>query len=190
MCYVDDPLAAIRGTPEERQLHAATLILVWEALGCAMAYHKGQLNDSVTWIGGTLIAEPDGVRARIKAEIVSDICGHLERLLKQNIITLKELHSLIGKLGHCAGLLIVMRPFLEPLWAALYDYKPSSAPVHTIWTKQVSSPLKWFRAFFTEPGKPVERFYRLDAYLRTGTTVEIGTDASPYGMGGGSWSMA
>ena len=130
-----------------------------------MAYHKGQLNDS-------------------------DICGHLERLLKQNIITLKELHSLIGKLGHCASLLIVMRPFLEPLWAALYDYKPSSAPRHTIWAKQISSQLKWFRAFFTEPGKPVERFYRLDAYLRTGTIVEIGTDASPYGMGGvdhGRW---
>ena len=71
MCYVDDPLAAIRGTPEERQLHAATLILVWEALGCAMAYHKGQLTDfasdnSVTWIGGTLIALPDGVLARIR----------------------------------------------------------------------------------------------------------------------------
>ena len=34
---------------------------------------------------------------------------------------------------------------------------------------------------------PVERFYRLDAYLRIGTTMEIGTDASPYGMGG--WLM-
>ena len=104
----------------------------------------------------------------------------MERLLKQNITTLNELHSLIGKLGHCASLLIVMRPFLEPLWAALYDYKPSSAPMNTIW---ITSPLKWFRAFFTEPGKPVERFYRLDAYLRTGTIVEIGTDVSPYGMG-------
>ena len=51
MCYVDDPLAAIRGTPEERLLHGATLILVWEALGCAMAYHKGQFARTVTWKG-------------------------------------------------------------------------------------------------------------------------------------------
>ena len=80
-----------------------------------------------------------------------------------------------------------MRPFLDPLWGALYDIRPSTAPTNTLWTKQIIGSLKWFRAFFTEPGKPVERFYRLDAYLRTGTSVEIGTDASPFGMGG--WLM-
>ena len=37
------------------------------------------------------------------------------------------------------------------------------------------------------PNKPLMRFYSLDAYLRRGTIVEIGTDASPYGMGG--WIM-
>ena len=192
MCYVDDPLAAIRGTPEERQLHVATLILVWEALGCAMAYHKGQLTDfsidnSITWIGGTLTATPDGVHARVKAEIISDICGDLKRILKLNVLPLKELHSLLGKLGHCASLLVVMRPFLEPLWAALYDVTPSSAPANTVWVKQILSSLRWFNAFFTEPNKPLMRFYSLDAYLRRGTIVEIGTDASPYGMGG--WIM-
>ena len=59
--------------------------------------------------------------------------------------------------------------------------------MNTIWTKQIISTLRWFRAFFTEPNKPIERFFRLDAYLRVGTSVEIGTDASPYGLGG--WLM-
>ena len=148
MCYVDDPVAAIRGTPEERQVHAATLILVWEALGCAMAYRKGQLDDTVTWIGGALTTEAEGVRAKVKADIVSDICLELDRMLNLNIIPLKELHSLIGKLGHCASLLIIMKPFLDPLWAALYDTTSSSAPTNTIWTKQIVRSLRWFRAFF------------------------------------------
>ena len=30
----------------------------------------------------------------------------------------------------------------------------------------------------------MERFFHIDAYCRTGTTIEIGTDASPWGLGG------
>ena len=33
MCYVDDPLAALSGTPERRRLITATIILVWTVLG-------------------------------------------------------------------------------------------------------------------------------------------------------------
>ena len=33
MCYVDDPLAALLGSEEELMLKAATMVLVWSALG-------------------------------------------------------------------------------------------------------------------------------------------------------------
>ena len=33
MCYVDNPLAALRGTPEECKLVAAIMVLVSEAIG-------------------------------------------------------------------------------------------------------------------------------------------------------------
>ena len=56
--------------------------------------------------------------------------------------------------------------------------------MNTVWTKQISTSLQWFQAFFTSKPLPIERYFRLDAYLRQGTVVEIGTDASPYGMGG------
>ena len=58
-------------------------------------------------------------------------------MLCQNVISKKELHSLIGKLGHAAGLLIIMRPFLEPLRAALYATDNGDAPLNAIWTKQI-----------------------------------------------------
>ena len=104
MCYVDGPLAAIRGTKSDRLLHASTLMLVWEALGFGLAYPKGQLEDDVTWIGGTINVEADGVRVKVKESIVSVICDDLRRIMGGNVITLKVLHALIGKRGQ------VMRP--------------------------------------------------------------------------------
>ena len=114
MCYVDDPLAALQGTDDQRRLSTALIILVWEALGFGLAYSKGQMDASVTWIGGTLTVEAEGVRAKVKQSIIDDICDDLNSLMKKNVITLVELHSLVGKLNHAAGLIILIRPFLEP----------------------------------------------------------------------------
>ena len=54
MCYGDDPLVALHGTPEDRNLFAAISIVVWEALGFALAYRKGQLGKEITWRRGTI----------------------------------------------------------------------------------------------------------------------------------------
>jgi len=115
MCYVDDPLAALLGTEYIRRRNAALMVLVWEARGFKLADAKGQLSQEATWIGGTLQAEPEGVRAWIKESQVSDIKSELERLMVGNVISNKDLHSLVGKLGHAAELLIIMRPLLDPL---------------------------------------------------------------------------
>ena len=102
-----------------------------------------------------------------------------------NLIPKKELRSLLGKLEHAAGLLIVLRPFLEPLWAALAsDEKASGAPRGTIWRKQIRQSLIWCEALFLHRPTLIERRFTTEAYLRVGTYVEIGTDASPWGMGG------
>ena len=114
MCYVDDPSAAMGGTKADKRLHASTSMLVWEALGFGLAYPKGQLEDEVAWIGGAITVEAGGVRVKIKESIVSDICDDLRRITSNNVATLKELRSLIGKFGHTASLLIIMRPFMEP----------------------------------------------------------------------------
>ena len=120
MCYVDDPLAGLHGTTAECRRNAALMVLVWEALGFALAYSKCQLGTEVTWVGGTIRTVADGIRSTSKEAILSDIKTDLERFIHSNVISLKDLHSLVGKLGHAAGLLIIMRPLLEPLWAAIY----------------------------------------------------------------------
>ena len=77
--------------------------------------------------------------------------------------------------------MISIRPYLEPLWAALYKGIRSRAP---IWTKQILIELQWFHALFNSKTTPVMRIFTLSAYLRTGTLIEIGTDASLWGLGG------
>ena len=69
-------------------------------------------------------AEPDGVRAWIKESLVSDIKTELARLMTSNVISHKDLHSLVGKLGHASGLLIIMRPSWTP-------YGPLCTPMIT-----------------------------------------------------------
>eukprot|EP00971_Amphidinium_carterae_P253867 5039905-Amphidinium_carterae.1 len=41
-CYVDDPLATIRGDVPTVHRRIATLILAWRLLGLPLAFHKGQ----------------------------------------------------------------------------------------------------------------------------------------------------
>ena len=159
----------------------AVIILAWEALGFGVAYPKGQLAQKVTWIGGTLEIQADCITAEVKQSIVSDICDDLQKILRSNLVARKTLHSLVGKLNHAAGLLIVMRPYLEPLWAALYKGGRTRSQ---IWTKQIIMELQWFLALFTSRTLAIIRIFKMSAFLRTRTVIEIGTDAPPWGMGG------
>ena len=54
VCYVDDPLAALCGSDEDRQIMVTTMILVWAAIDFKLAFPKGQEGKQVTCIGGTL----------------------------------------------------------------------------------------------------------------------------------------
>lgn len=73
---------------------------------------------------------------------------------------------------------------MEQFWAALYSTDNGGAPFNCIWTLQIIHALRWFKAFFDKEGNHLERFFSLDASNRKGTAVEIGTDASPWGLGG------
>ena len=52
LCYVDDPLCIISGSPVQRKMIAASIISLWSALGLTLQLRKGQFGRQVTWIGG------------------------------------------------------------------------------------------------------------------------------------------
>ena len=103
---------------------------------------------------------------------------------KRPRITLDELRSYAGKANHFATLGYYWRPFLDQVWAALCESKPSNAPAGYVWVKQVRSSLRWLLAFSNKEVGALRREWRYDYYSNYGVKVVIYLDASPFGMGG------
>jgi hypothetical protein len=78
---------------------------------------------------------------------------------------------------------MTLRPFLQSIWAAL-SAPDCGGPANTVWTKQIEHSLAWMRSFFAAELPGLERHFTLAEYRCEGPLVEIGTDASPWGLGG------
>ena len=181
-CFVDDPIASIRGCARDRRITVAMMVTIWEALGFKLAYRKGPLGKSVDWIGGHLEIKTDGIDASAKETIVQDISDAVHKFSQSNILSKKDVRSFVGRANHAAGLLVTLRPFLQSIWASLAS---DGCEVHnSIWRKQIQHSLSWLSAFLKAEVPGMLRRFTQDEYLQKGPAIEIGTDASPYGMGG------
>lgn len=58
------------------------------------------------------------------------------------------------------------------------------APPNTVWMKQISHAISWLRAFFINAEPGITRHFCLQEYRQAHPTMEVGTDASPWGLGG------
>ena len=101
---------------------------------------------------------------------------------RNNVVSLKVLRTFTGKCQSVASLLFTWRPFIHMLYAAIYS-AIGDAPTNCRWTRQIWIPLAWIQAFLAGSSGTIERFFTLDAYLRTGYSVVVTTDASPWGLG-------
>jgi len=184
--YTDDPFVSVAGTKERRDRCFAIIILFWRCMGFPLSWHKGSRGSSANWIGGEfkICTEPKGVVVRIKQDIFEESGQVVEDMLSKNVIPMKMLRSGIGKLSHISNLLVIWRPFMRPLYAALYSPTPSGCPPNCCWTRQVAQPLRWFKSFFKASGGFVEREFMLDAFQKLDTCIEIVMDASPWGIAG------
>ena len=158
------------------------ICLVWEALNFTLAYRKGQFGPYVVWIGGELAFTKPGVTGQVKQSIVEDIVAALHKFRTENVHSCKELRSFVGRANHAAGLLVAVRPFLHALWGALSAH--STGPQNTVWAKQVNHAMSWLRAFFCDEALSTQRHFSLEEFRAAGPKMEIGTDASPWGLGG------
>ena len=102
-------------------------------------------------------------------------------MLQSNVVAVKPLRALTGKLVHIASIVYTLRPFLTELHAAIYP-RPRGAPRGTVWLKQISHVLTWIIALLD--GHPITRHYLLSVHLGRGKRIELNLDASPWGIGG------
>ena len=186
-CYVDDPILLLCGTRARRRLMAQTVLLWWCALGCRLAYPKGQLGPRVSWIGAAV--EVDLVRARVMVRIprdkVDQVTSAIAAFLRgRGMLSHQDLRALAGRVSWMAGLLPQLKPFARQLWAALTGGGAAGKP-GLVYLRQVAPALSWLRCCFGNVLGDLVRFvYVVDRYLQ-GLLLEV--DASPWGGGAACW---
>eukprot|EP00971_Amphidinium_carterae_P329665 6462260-Amphidinium_carterae.1 len=93
--------------------------------------------------GSSLTVEP-------KAELLDDICALLSKISSQNLVSQRSLRKLVGKLSHVGTLVPSIRPFVQPLWAALFAKGCSNAPPGFLWVRQIQHAVQWLVVFFVD----------------------------------------
>jgi hypothetical protein len=181
--FVDDPCFVITGTRSCIDAVVATMIMVWRCLGFPSSYREGQMGTSVTWIGANLVLQPDVVLASIKQNILDDLNAQLALAMSSNVMSKKDLQSLAGRANHVATLLVVWRPFLQQLWAALSS-DTSAALRNCVWTRMFRQAVVWLTAFLEGTSGSTTRPFSVLAYMGRQDCLEEIPDASPWGMGG------
>ena len=182
--YVDDPIMVSSGSPAVRSLSFAVAILAWRCLKFPLAFSKGQRGTKVNWIGCTFELQGAAVVASIKAETLKALEALVDELLSANVVKTKTVASLAGSGSHIATLIWAWRPFLQHLWAAIYQTDSHGAPANCIWTKQIKTSLLWMKAFLSGSCGTVSRTFFLDKFLGQQDQHSLLLDASPFGLGG------
>eukprot|EP00435_Cladocopium_sp_Y103_P021519 s4006_g5.t1 len=161
--YVDDPLVAILAEPQRIKRLACVIASAWMIMGFPLAFHKATLAPQLVWIGVQLEVKVDSVVAEIPESKVSELIKLLRDTLRSNLVSIKSLRSLTGKLTSVASVIQVWRPFVQQLYKAMH-VQDTRAPKGCVWVKQIQHTIAWL--------------------LTLGPVVVITWDASPYGMGG------
>ena len=117
--YVDDPLLAVKGAEAERRRAVVKFMITLMILGSPVAVAKAKYHSWLTWIGVQIKVLPNRVEVTIPEEKVTELVAIIRGMLEKNVIPVKKLRTLAGKSTHIASLILVWRPFLNQLWAAI-----------------------------------------------------------------------
>jgi hypothetical protein len=100
--YVDDPALVFRGDQAQRRRAKALVTVSWRALNLDLVFRKGQEGQTVTWIGSKLLMTRSGVPATLQAETIAELKKMIGEMLGSNVVAVKALRSLAGKLSNAA----------------------------------------------------------------------------------------
>ena len=184
-CFVDDPWLIARGTPRARRTRIVVVILLWLSVGLRLSWRKKQVDFQVKWIGVVLGLTRQEVIVWLPADFVLKVLTEIKEIQLLRAIPARRLRKLTGSLTWISGVVIWIRAFIAPLWAAVaeaarWEGPPTEA---TVGQRQVSHALRWLRLFLE--GNQGELVRRIAAAPKQyNTFVQIVTDACPWGLGG------
>ena len=127
VCYVDDPLAFVKGRTLRQSLQVLLLyIAVWMALGLQLSWNKACRGSLVQWIGFEL-----QLHGRSNADLTVRVTESLEKLLNlftevrsyKGVLPLLPLQTATGILGWVSSVVRLSRPYSVMLWAAIVQQR-------------------------------------------------------------------
>ena len=188
--YVDDPIVTLRGSPAVVQHEGALFLATLLALGLPLSWAKAGGGPEIDWIGAHLSLDPDSVAVSVPTEKAEAILTELNALKHSTIFPCKRLAPLAGRIAFFAGLIPVLRPFLDQYWAAIAACRQTPPAGDTrrlasrglIPARSIRRSTTWFVAFFSGGWATLER--RSTFRPPAGPALTIVTDASPWGIGG------
>ncbi len=188
--YVDDPLVSLRGATDDLLREGSLFLATLVALGLPLSWAKAAGGRTLGWIGAQLTVAPDHISVSVPADKCLVIVQDLNALLGAKRYPVYKLSNLAGRIAFFAGLLPVLRPFLDQYWAEIAAHRPGgnrsggakNKSKGYFATSSVRRSTLWFRAFFTRQETGIERKVRLGP--PTGPIITVVVDASPWGVGG------
>jgi hypothetical protein len=188
-CFVDDPIAVIRGTPEHMQMVVCVLLLFWEVLGLRFAYDKAARGQSVVWIGARICVESTLHRCVVdlpqkKLNDLKNICSTV--LGGRGMISAGPLRSLAGQGSWIGGIVPRILPFIRQIVGALAATTADRKGNELVYLKQVQSALEWILKLANGFNVGLSRAHDLADRHAPGIYIEV--DASPKGGGAVLWA--
>ncbi|CAE7365248.1 unnamed protein product, partial [Symbiodinium sp. CCMP2456] len=130
--YVDDWLAGFRKSTAP--LHVSLWVMLLLCINLPISWSKCSIGDQITWIGWRISF--DSWTVELPAEKIHRILDQLASVCKQMRVKVKDLESIIGRLLWLTGLWRLLRPLLQPLYAALRDIPCTIVAVSPqLWTQ-------------------------------------------------------
>ncbi|CAE7370093.1 unnamed protein product, partial [Symbiodinium sp. CCMP2456] len=130
--YVDDWLAGFRKSTAP--LHVSLWVMLLLCINLPISWSKCSIGDQITWIGWRISF--DSWTVELPDEKIHRILDQLASVCKQKRVKVKDLESIIGRLLWLTGLWRLLRPLLQPLYAALRDIPCTIVAVSPqLWTQ-------------------------------------------------------
>ena len=134
--YVDDFLAAFQKATAP--LHLSLWVMLLLCIRLPISWSKCSIDDGIVWIGWRISFDTWSVE--LFEEKVDRILMQLASLCKQTKVKVKDLESIIGRLLWLTGLWRLLRPLLQPLYAALRDIPCTIIAVSPqLWSQIISA---------------------------------------------------
>jgi hypothetical protein len=196
-CYVDDPLAAIRGDAYARLRRATILLTWWRVLGPNMSWAKLDKGAMVKWIGADVaVLDRFTCQASLPPAFIAEVVAEARRLRQRAMNPLEDVRRFAGKCSWATGVGPALRNFLEPLWAVIGEtarqeeasrrakggkHKWGKPWVHTV---RFVTTLNWLLALMVGRDSQPAMQRTLDWRVALGPIgITVTVDASPWGLG-------